>query len=191
MPSITLTDLADRHLSRFRRDRGLAGRLGLVSEHAWSVTKRTLRGGRRDGVDLIVVDNGALSLWRSSRPEGWASGEGALPGEVSRGRPLGWTSPVVDGPVNPSFVHLADRGGLGWLDGFDELMVRCGLANNGGTLRNLDRALDGSTARSGSTAGSRTSRRITSRSMSTTPRRTRSPSRGGSPSRPSSTPRSR
>jgi hypothetical protein len=28
-------------------------------------------------------------------------------------------------------VHAADRGGLGWLTGFDELLCRCGLAFNG------------------------------------------------------------
>jgi hypothetical protein len=48
-----------------------------------------------------------------------------------RGDDLAWASPVLDGPVHPAFVQLADRGGLGWLDGFDELMVRCGLASNG------------------------------------------------------------
>ena len=36
------------------------------------------------------------------------------------GLPLGWRSPVL-GPVHPKFVEQADRGGLGWLAGFDEL----------------------------------------------------------------------
>jgi hypothetical protein len=35
------------------------------------------------------------------------------------------------GPVHPKFVQLSDRGGLGWLAGFDELLCRCGLASNG------------------------------------------------------------
>ncbi len=34
-------------------------------------------------------------------------------------------------PVHPKFVNLDHRGGLGWLTGFDELLCRCGLANNG------------------------------------------------------------
>ncbi len=42
----------------------------------------------------------------------------------------GWDSPV-DGPVHPSLVPLFDPGGLGWLEGFDELVTRCGLASNG------------------------------------------------------------
>ena len=33
--------------------------------------------------------------------------------------------------MHPQFVPLAEPGGLGWLDGFDELLVRCGLESNG------------------------------------------------------------
>jgi len=47
-----------------------------------------------------------------------------------RGVRFGWDSPV-SGPVHPAFVPLTEPSGLGWLDGFDELMVRCGLSNNG------------------------------------------------------------
>src|SRR5262249_4638667 len=44
---------------------------------------------------------------------------------------LGWDSPIKDGPVHPSFVNLLSNGGIGWIDGFDELLPRCGLENNG------------------------------------------------------------
>src|SRR5204863_439137 len=43
---------------------------------------------------------------------------------------LGWKSPVTQ-PVNPAFVNAAERGGLGWLSGFNEWMCRCGLDSNG------------------------------------------------------------
>jgi galactose mutarotase-like enzyme len=43
---------------------------------------------------------------------------------------IGWRSPVR-GPVHPRFVPLGEPSGLGWLDGFDELLVRCGLESNG------------------------------------------------------------
>jgi len=43
---------------------------------------------------------------------------------------FGWDSPVA-GPVHPAWVPIAEPGGLGWLDGFDETVVRCGLSNNG------------------------------------------------------------
>lgn len=43
---------------------------------------------------------------------------------------IGWKSPVR-GPVHPALVPLYDPSGLGWLDGFDELLCRCGLYSNG------------------------------------------------------------
>jgi hypothetical protein len=39
---------------------------------------------------------------------------------------LGWNSPVKE-VVHPQFINLQSRGGLGWLEGFNEWMVRCGL----------------------------------------------------------------
>ena len=139
MHSFTLTDLAtDVWTDAFELT---PGGLGLPTGHAWSVTKRTLRGGRRDGVDLIQLDNGELSM--AIVP---TRGMGLWRGRY-RGCELGWTSPVLDGPVNPAFVHPADRGGLGWLDGFDELLVRCGLDNNGAPFEVAIPGPDGSTAR--------------------------------------------
>ncbi len=94
--------------------------LRLPTTHDWSLRKRTLRGGLRDGADLIELHNGALSF--SILP---TRGMGLWKGDF-HGLPLGWRSPVM-GPVHPKFVNLAGRGGLGWLDGFDELLCRCGL----------------------------------------------------------------
>lgn len=99
--------------------------LNLPSEPPWKVEKQVLRGGRREGVELVRVDNGRLSF--SVCP---TRGMGLWSGEFD-GKRLGWRSPVRDGPVNPAFVDLQARGGLGWLSGFDELMVRCGLESNG------------------------------------------------------------
>ncbi len=98
--------------------------LRLPTPHDWSIRKRTLRGGLRDGVDLVEVHNGALSF--SVLP---TRGMGLWRGDF-HGLPLGWRSPA-SGPVHPRHVELADRGGLGWLAGFDELLCRCGLASNG------------------------------------------------------------
>ncbi|HEV3445741.1 MAG TPA: aldose 1-epimerase family protein [Gemmataceae bacterium] len=98
--------------------------LRLPTPHDWSIRKRTLRGGLRDGIDLIEVHNGALSY--SILP---TRGMGLWRGEY-RGNFLGWRSPVL-GPVHPKFVHQDERGGLGWLAGFDEWLCRCGLASNG------------------------------------------------------------
>ncbi len=49
---------------------------------------------------------------------------------VNQGIRFGWDSPV-SGPVHPRWVRLAEPSGLGWLDGFDELLARCGLTSNG------------------------------------------------------------
>jgi hypothetical protein len=50
---------------------------------------------------------------------------------VRRGeKTLGWQAPARD-PVHPAFVPLMDPSGLGWLDGFNELLCRCGLESNG------------------------------------------------------------
>ncbi len=93
----------------------------------FAIRKRRLRGGPSDGVDVVEMDSGAMSctvlptrgmgLWR------------AQVGDIR----LGWQSPVR-GPVHPKFVNLYEDSGLGWLDGFDELMCRCGLESNGGPV---------------------------------------------------------
>jgi hypothetical protein len=90
----------------------------------WSVQVRTLAGGLRDGVQVVDVTTGALrvvvvptrgmALWKA-----WWNGVA-----------IGWPA-AVKGPVHPRFVPLADASGLGWLDGFDELLCRCGLQSNG------------------------------------------------------------
>jgi hypothetical protein len=98
--------------------------LHLPTPHDWSVRKRTLRGGLRDGVDLIEVHNGALSF--NVLP---TRGMGLWHGEY-RGLSLGWRAPV-NGPVHPKHVNVAEFNGLGWLSGFDEMLVRCGLSSNG------------------------------------------------------------
>src|ERR1700730_5355096 len=98
--------------------------LRLPTPHDGSIRKRTLRGGLRDGIDLIEVHNGALSF--SILP---TRGMGLWRGDY-HGLALGWHSPVA-GPVHPKFVNQAADAGLGWLAGFDELLCRCGLSSNG------------------------------------------------------------
>jgi len=90
----------------------------------WSVRSYTLRGGLQDGVNVVEIDNGKLSF--SVLPtRGMGIWKGRC-GEVV----LGWDSPVKD-PVNPAFINQLERGGLGWLKGFNEWFVRCGLNSMG------------------------------------------------------------
>lgn len=91
-----------------------------------SVTTRHGRfvGGAADGVEVMEVDTGkvramilptrGMSVWRMTA------------GDL----PLGWRSPVA-GPIHPNQVPIFDPSGIGWLEGFDELVVRCGLESNG------------------------------------------------------------
>lgn len=92
--------------------------------HQWSVTKKTLHGGRQEGVDVITINNGRMDIVLCP-----TRGMGIL--NVRMGRlELKWDSPVKE-IVNPQFVNLESRGGLGWLEGFNEFMCRCGLESNG------------------------------------------------------------
>lgn len=99
----------------------------------WSVTQRTLRGGKQEGVKLLTLDNGKLQI--SIIPD---RGMGIFD-VTSKGIRLGWDSPVKE-IVHPSHINLESRGGLGWLEGFNEWMVRCGLefAGHPGTDEFID-----------------------------------------------------
>lgn len=98
-----------------------------------TITHGVLTSGKSAGVEVCLVDTGAsttvllpsrgMGIWQITTAE----------------TQYGWKSPV-DGPVHPALVPLTDPDGLGWLEGFDELVVRCGLESNGAP----DRADDGS-----------------------------------------------
>jgi hypothetical protein len=93
-------------------------------DKGWQVALRTCRGGRSEGLHVVELDNGAMcidvlptrgmGIWR-----------------VRRGDTLlGWKAPAKE-PVHPAFVPLFEPSGLGWLEGFNELLCRCGLQSNG------------------------------------------------------------
>ncbi len=93
----------------------------LAGSTNWAVRQRRMKGGLSDGVDVVELDNGALRL--DVLP---TRGMGLWRGSF-QGIPIGWDSPVKL-PVNPAFVNQTERGGLGWLAGFNELLCRCGLS---------------------------------------------------------------
>ena len=90
----------------------------------WSVRKVTLHGGKQEGSELIIVDNGRLQFVVVP-----TRGMGILSAQLGDVR-LGWNSPVKE-VVHPKFINLQSRSGLGWLEGFNEWMCRCGLESNG------------------------------------------------------------
>ncbi|MDQ8188279.1 aldose 1-epimerase family protein [Pelagicoccus sp. SDUM812002] len=98
--------------------------LSLGQKQSWSVQTRTLRGGTQEGVDVVEIDNGKLSF--AVLP---TRGMGIWKGQCGNVQ-LGWESPVKK-PVHPAFVQPLENGGLGWLKGFNEWIVRCGLSSMG------------------------------------------------------------
>ena len=88
--------------------------------HTCTVTHTALTGGKQDGVELVTIDNGKLQI--TVIPTRGMSVYEVKQGDVR----LGWNSPVEE-IVHPRHIDLESRGGLGWLEGFNEWMVRCGL----------------------------------------------------------------
>ncbi|CAE1144185.1 aldose 1-epimerase family protein [Serratia rhizosphaerae] len=91
----------------------------------FSLRQQVLHGGKQEGSKVITLTSpGGLTIALSpTRGMDILHVNGA-------GVRLGWDSPV-DEVVNPAYINLESRNGLGWLDGFNEMMVRCGFAWTG------------------------------------------------------------
>ena len=93
---------------------------GYKGDAKWHIRKRILQGGKQEGVEIIEVDNGKLRFRVIP-----TRGMGILDVNLGDVR-LGWDSPIKE-VVHPKFINLESRGGLGWIEGFNEWMARCGL----------------------------------------------------------------
>lgn len=90
----------------------------------YSVRHECLAEGRAAGVHQLTLNHAGMSAtWLLTRGLSLANVE-------VNAQKFGWNSPIR-GPVHPQWVPINEPSGLGWLDGFDELMVRCGLTSNG------------------------------------------------------------
>ena len=98
--------------------------MGGLEGPPWSVTKFTLRGGKQHGVDVVELDNGLMAI--TIVPTRGMNVLEAVADDVV----LGWDSPVGE-VVHPAYIKEESRGGLGWLEGFNELVSRCGLESHG------------------------------------------------------------
>lgn len=128
-PETGLPDLAAEHrqdlLDRVRWDTASPLTLSIeTAVGACRIRHGRFVGGVSDGVEVVEVDTGAARVVvLPSRGMGiWKIEAGGIR--------FGWLAPA-SGPVHPSHVPLFDPSGLGWLEGFDELLVRCGLESNG------------------------------------------------------------
>ncbi|WP_085248123.1 aldose 1-epimerase family protein [Gilliamella mensalis] len=92
--------------------------LGIKGEK-FTIQNTVLKGGKQDGTELLTIssDNFTIQLIPTR-------GLGIL-SVVGDGIRMGWDSPVNE-VVHPKYINLESRGGIGWLDGFNEMMVRCG-----------------------------------------------------------------
>ncbi|QIE97253.1 aldose 1-epimerase family protein [Pantoea stewartii] len=86
----------------------------------FSIEQKVLHGGKQEGSKLLVIrsQDGLTITLIPTRGMNLLRVEGF-------GTRLGWDSPVKE-VVNPAFINLESRNGLGWLEGFNEMMVRCG-----------------------------------------------------------------
>lgn len=87
---------------------------------AFSIEQKVLHGGKQEGSKIITLtsENGLTIVLSPTRGMSLLHAQGF-------GVRLGWDSPVKE-VVNPAFINLESRNGLGWLEGFNEMMVRCG-----------------------------------------------------------------
>ena len=95
-----------------------------TSDGDFEIARQVLNHGPGAGVELLtirgtqaeftVLPTRGMGIWR------------AKAGVTE----FGWRSPV-QGPIHPTLVPIDQPNGLGWLAGFDELLVRCGMESNG------------------------------------------------------------
>ncbi|AKK68180.1 aldose 1-epimerase family protein [Xanthomonas translucens] len=115
--SIVLTDTqANQAQGDWRIDSQALG----IHEHNFSIEQSVLHGGRQEGSKIITIrsEDGLVIVLSPTRGMG-------LLHVTGKGIRLGWDSPV-DEVVNPNSITLESRNGLGWLEGFNEMLVRCG-----------------------------------------------------------------
>ncbi|WP_312061609.1 aldose 1-epimerase family protein [Pantoea septica] len=91
-----------------------------LSGDAFSLQQKVLHGGKQEGSKVLTITskNGLTIALSPTRGMDLlhVNGDGVR---------LGWDSPVNE-VVNPAYINLESRNGLGWLEGFNEMMVRCG-----------------------------------------------------------------
>lgn len=90
-----------------------------IAGAGFSLQQQVLHGGKQEGSKVITLSSAGLTITLSP-----TRGMNILNVKGSDVR-LGWDSPVTE-VVNPAYINLDSRNGLGWLDGFNEMMVRCG-----------------------------------------------------------------
>lgn len=91
-----------------------------ITDKPFSIEQKVLHGGKQEGSKILIITSqeGLTITLSPTRGMDLLHIEGF-------GTKMGWDSPVKE-VVNPAFINLESRNGLGWLEGFNEMMVRCG-----------------------------------------------------------------
>ncbi|WP_455815364.1 aldose 1-epimerase family protein [Pseudomonas graminis] len=91
-----------------------------LAGESFSIEQKVLHGGKQEGSKVLTITskNGLTISLSPTRGMDLLKVTG-------HGVRLGWDSPVKE-VVNPANINLESRNGLGWLEGFNEMMVRCG-----------------------------------------------------------------
>lgn len=91
-----------------------------IKDSHFSIEQKVLHGGKQEGSKVLTITSkdGLTIALSPTRGMNILHVEGF-------GVRMGWDSPVKE-VVNPAFINLESRNGLGWLEGFNEMMVRCG-----------------------------------------------------------------
>jgi hypothetical protein len=91
-----------------------------LAGESFSIEQKVLHGGKQEGSKVLtIISKNGLTISLSP-----TRGMDLLK-VTGHGVRLGWDSPVKE-VVNPANINLESRNGLGWLEGFNEMMVRCG-----------------------------------------------------------------
>ncbi|WP_417538043.1 aldose 1-epimerase family protein [Marinomonas sp.] len=98
--------------------------MGLPKDIPISVQQTCLMGGKQAGSRLITLTVGD-SVVRVVPTRGMAVLDVLRKNKTGKDVRFGWDSPVKE-VVHPSFINQEASGGIGWLDGFNEMVVRCG-----------------------------------------------------------------
>lgn len=98
--------------------------MGLPKDLPIHVQQTCLIGGKQTGSRLITLTVGD-SVVRVVPTRGMAVLDVVRKDTAGKDVRFGWDSPVKE-VVHPSFINQEASGGIGWLDGFNEMIVRCG-----------------------------------------------------------------
>lgn len=120
--------------------------LGILDTY-FIVEQKVLHGGKQEGSKVIIITSPSGLTITLSPTRGMS-----IINVTGKEMRFGWDSPVKE-IVNPAFINLESRNGAGWLEGFNEMIVRCGFewAGHPGVENGEMRTLHG---KAGNTAAS-------------------------------------